>query len=75
MPLEIQQLLTAEDSPVAAVKKEDVPSFSEMARQGDKIALDSIEAQLREFIPGVEDVAVPARHVLHLLFGTLPVSL
>jgi len=35
MLLEIQQLLAAEDSPVAAIKEQDVPSFTEEVGQYD----------------------------------------
>jgi hypothetical protein len=62
VPLEIQQLLAAEDSPVAAIKKQDVPSFSEIIGQGNELSLDRVETEFRENITRIQYATVPALH-------------
>jgi hypothetical protein len=60
--LEIQQLLSAEDSPMPPVKKKYVPSVAEIIGQGDDAPVDRSEGHLREPIACIEDPAVAARH-------------
>jgi hypothetical protein len=62
VPLEIQQLLAAEYSPVAAIKKQDVPSFAEIIGKGNELSLDRVETEFRENITRIQYATVPALH-------------
>jgi hypothetical protein len=58
--LKVQQLLSAEDSPVPPVKEQYVPSLPEILRQSYHAAADRAEFQGRKIIAGIEDRAVAA---------------
>jgi hypothetical protein len=62
MFLEIQQLLSAKNSPMSAVKKKDVPLVVEIIGQGDDASFDRTEGQLREVVACIENFAIAACH-------------
>jgi hypothetical protein len=62
--LKIQQLLSAEDSPVSPVEKQDIPSFPKIPRKSDRTAFDRIEFYFREMITCIKELAINARHFI-----------
>jgi len=54
--------VTAKDSPVAPVKQEDVPSFTEILGQTNGFSLGYIKGHIRKHISIVGDLRVGTRH-------------
>jgi len=64
--LKIQQLLSAVDSPVAPVEKQDIPSFPKIFRKSERNAIDCIEYYFGQMITCIKKLAINARHFILL---------